>query len=220
MPSLAAIRSNTRIQRDIEDRLEQLKAFNGQETIQGKLKSQRGGNQDIMVKRKVDWPQNFVLTGTTKTRPSYDALSIFQWVAGFGRIIQEESNAEIKNCMLEYLTELMEDAQDFSWTSAKASHAVLLCRMEEGRVDWNDTAKIERIRRANAQRSQTQHSNQQTSWNKDKALICKFYQTGQCHQKADHFSGGRKYRHVCSVCFNQHPAKECKSNRQKAAKND
>ena len=48
--------------------------------------------------------------------------------------------------MLEYLTEIMEDANDFGWQSAKASHAMLLCRMEDGKVDWSETQKIDRIR--------------------------------------------------------------------------
>ena len=39
------------------------------------------------------------------------------------------------------------------WQSAKASHAVLLCRMEEGEIsDWSQTDKIDGVRRANAQR--------------------------------------------------------------------
>ena len=42
--------------------------------------------------------------------------------------------------MLDYVINLLEDAQDFSWSSAKASHAVLLCRMEQGDVrSWNET---------------------------------------------------------------------------------
>ena len=51
----------------------------------------------------------------------------------------------------------MDDANDFSWDAAKASHAVLLCRMEQGEVkNYTQTDKIERIRWANAQRYITQ----------------------------------------------------------------
>ena len=46
----------------------------------------------------------------------------------------------------------MEDANDFSWANAKASHAVLMCEMERGVVDWSDTTRIGRIRRAHAQK--------------------------------------------------------------------
>ena len=52
-----------------------------------------------------------------------------------------------------YLIALLDDSNDFSWQAAKASHAVLLCRMEQGEViSWSETDKIDRIRRANAQR--------------------------------------------------------------------
>ena len=55
--------------------------------------------------------------------------------------------------MLDYLISMFEDVQDFSWDSARASHAVFLCRMEQGEVrNYTDTEKIDRIRHANAQR--------------------------------------------------------------------
>ena len=37
----------------------------------------------------MDWPQNFMLAGSGKTRPIYDALTVSQWVSGFFRCIQE-----------------------------------------------------------------------------------------------------------------------------------
>ena len=46
----------------------------------------------------------------------------------------------------------MSDATDFSWQNAKAAHAVLLCDMERGTVSWKETSKIDRIRRAHAQK--------------------------------------------------------------------
>ena len=50
-----------------------------------------------------------------------------------------------------YLHDLMEDATDFTWSSAKAAHAVLLCEMERGTVSWSDTNRIGWIRRAHVQ---------------------------------------------------------------------
>ena len=58
--------------------------------------------------------------------------------------------------MLDYLINLLEDANDFSWATAKASHVVLLCRMEQGEVkSWSQVEKIDRICRAHAQRHVT-----------------------------------------------------------------
>ena len=54
--------------------------------------------------------------------------------------------------MLDYLGNLMEDASDFSWDSAKACHAILLTNMEADRVSWVETDKVDRFRRGHAQR--------------------------------------------------------------------
>ena len=81
----------------------------------GKLKSQRGGSDTIFVKRQVPWPQNLVLGGNNKSRLSYDNLNWSQWVSGFAMIAREEENIDIKNVMLDYLSELMDDANYLSW---------------------------------------------------------------------------------------------------------
>ena len=83
----------------------------------------------FLVKRKVDCPQNFILTGSRKTRPTYGDLTVTQWVSGFVWCIQEEKSDAAKECMLDYLGNLMEDASDFSWEAAKASHAIALTNM-------------------------------------------------------------------------------------------
>ena len=54
--------------------------------------------------------------------------------------------------MLEYLTDIMEDVHDFSWVSAKGAHALILCRMEEGKVNFLMSYKLDLIRRAHAQK--------------------------------------------------------------------
>ena len=83
-------------------------------------------------------------------------------MAGFGRIMKEEKNSEIKDSMLDYLVSLLDDANDFSWDAAKASHAVLLCRMEQGEIkDYTELHKIDRIRRAHAQRHSYSSQNHQ-----------------------------------------------------------
>ena len=46
---------------------------------------------DFSFKRMFDRPQNFILTGSQKTRPTYDNLTIIQWVFVFVLCIQEKS---------------------------------------------------------------------------------------------------------------------------------
>ena len=97
---------------------------------------------------------------------SYDQLSVTQWMAGFCRIMKEEQNSENQKFMLDFLISLLDDANDFSWDAAKASHAVLLCRMEQGEVvSYQETDKIDRITRANAQRHTPQSQYNAQSFN-------------------------------------------------------
>ena len=61
--------------------------------------------------------------------------------------------------MLDYCINFLEDATDFSWSSAKASHAVLLCCIEQGKISsWLETDMINRLRRAHAQRHVMTHT--------------------------------------------------------------
>ena len=46
--------------------------------------------------------------------------------------MRDEENLQTRGHMLDYFIALLDDSNDFSWQAAKASHAVLLCRMEQG----------------------------------------------------------------------------------------
>ena len=93
-----------------------------------KIKSQRGGALDVFVNHKVKWPHEFVLSGQNKDSITYNQD---QWIAGFWQTIT------IGEHMLDYVIDLPEDASDFSWALAKASHGEI--------KSWLETEKIDRI---------------------------------------------------------------------------
>ena len=72
-----------------------------------------------------------MLSGTNKERMSSDQLSLTQWLAAFYRSIREDKKLQMRDYMLEYLISLLDDSQDLSWAVTEASHAVLLCQMEQ-----------------------------------------------------------------------------------------
>ena len=130
-PSLSDIKSSKAVQKKIDrsiDNLDSTHIPQGNDHAQ-KLKSKRGGPVEVVVK-----------------------LSLTQFIQGFVKNIIDQEDRDCKDKMLHYLGDLMEDATDFSWSSAKSAHAVLLCEMERGSVDWFNTDRIDRIRRAHAQR--------------------------------------------------------------------
>ena len=217
-PSLETLRSH-KMQRQVDKRiraLERSSQSSGNEKVQ-KLKSKRGGNIDVIVKEKVSWPHEPILGGMQRQRISYDKLSLTQWTQGFCRNILEENSVERRDAMVSYMADLMEDATDFSWQGAKAAHAVMLCEMERGVLTWEDTKRIDRIRRAHAQKHFSQSKQQnwgKASENQKKPWFCKYYQQGTCSQNRDHDVNGRTHRHICAFCLSSgkqlaHPEKDC-----------
>ena len=129
-------------------------------------------------------------------------------MAGFCRTIREEPDSKNKEFMLDYVINLLDDATDFFWASAKACHAVLLCRMEQGEVQsWSQTDKIDRIRRAHAQRHIT---GQNSSKSQDRGTSgtgrvtpCIYFNKGMCMQKQTHETKGVLYKHICLSCWSK-----------------
>ena len=130
IPPPSRLREEARIQEEVQSRLRHL--ADTAKPGMTKLKSQKGGSVDVFVNHKVRWPHEFVLSCQNKDRVTYNQLSPVQWMAGFCRTIREESDITARDHMLDYVIDLLDDATDFSWASAKASHAVLLCCMEQG----------------------------------------------------------------------------------------
>ena len=116
--------------------------------------------------------------------------------------------------MLGYLGNLMEDASDFLWDSAKACNGILLTNMEADRVSWVETDKVDRFHRAHAQRHVTGAQTSATCSVTKKSLytknimICKYFQEGTCRFPTHHKTAGQFYRHVCENCNGTHTTKK------------
>ena len=93
------------------------------------------------------------MTGNNKECVTYDQLTMGQWMTVFCRAMREENNENSKDAMLDYLISLLDDANDFSWSSAKASHVASLCRMEQGEIKvYIQTEQIDRVTCTHAKR--------------------------------------------------------------------
>ena len=170
---------------------------------QGKLKfksQRRGGEVDVQVKHKMQWLHEAILGGTARQCVTYDQLTLTQWVPSFCRNILEEKSGKRKDLMVAYLADLMEDATDFTWQGAKATHAVLLCEMERGSLQWEDTDRLDGIQRVHAQKHIPVNK---PNWarGEKKPWFCKNYQTNVCVHKKDHDVNGRLHRHICAFCL-------------------
>ena len=178
-----------------------------------KLKSKRGV-REVSVEKRVAWPHDVVLGGQNRTRVTYDQLSLTQYAQDFVKNVLEEKSEKIREKMLIYFADLMEDATDSSWSNAKAANAVILCEMEWGRLTWEDSDRLDRLRRAHAQKHSFSKSQNWVRGENRKPWYCKSFQTGVYFHKKDHENGRKLYRHICAFCLRNgkqlpHGEKDC-----------
>ena len=144
IPSIQALRNSAEIQKKVNARYQELEDSN--QLAQGSLElllqtlHQKVKND----KPKVKWPQDLTFVCTLRRRPTYEQLTLPQWLLGFLRIRQEEQDSQVKENMIEYLTELAQDACDYSWDTAKGAHSVLLHRMGDGVLNWSNLKEIQK----------------------------------------------------------------------------
>ena len=100
--------------------------------------------------------------------------------------------------MLEYLSDIINYRNDFGWQAAKGTHAILLCKKEENKVNCHETSKTNRIRRAHAQKVQSSNS---CRANKEEPVPCKYFQKGVCGEKNDHKNNDQ----LCLQCALSYP---------------
>ena len=125
--------------------------------------------------------------------------------------------------MIEYLTELAQDACDYSWEAAKGAHLLLLHRMGDGVVHWPNIRELQKIRKRYAQTSSAN-----SVPDKSKSLKMVPYiqcNKGMCNRNGEHEYKNMLLKHLCQFCFNQnnkienHAKKDCWTASKDASKN-
>ena len=91
--------------------------------------------------------------------------------------VSDEKSEKIREKMLTYFADLMEDATDFSWSNAKAANAVS-CEMERGRLTGEDSDRLDRLGRLHAQKHTFQKSQNWFRGENKKPWYYKSFQTG------------------------------------------
>ena len=161
-------------------------------------------------KIEVTWPQDCAFVGHLRARVTYDQLTQAQFVLGFLRSVQEESDMYVRSNMIEYLTELFQNVCDHSWQAAKGAHLVVMTKMEEGLITWNDLKKVNKVRKTYVNSNNSSHSSQGDNSNsnhnkkgnrKPSSVPCKDYNDGRCSRTGDHDQGLITHKHVCAYCL-------------------
>ena len=119
--------------------------------------------------------------------------------------------------MIVYLADLLQDAVDFGWQAAKGAHFVLVHRMIDGMVDWNDLNAVQKIRERYAKNTKEKISHSKFERKKQlRHVPCfKFNRKGGCSENQDHIHQNLLLKHACQTChqitgkFEEHARQNC-----------
>ena len=190
-------------------------------------KSGRASTSDDIVTKDVDWPHFYVYRGRDCRPSKYEELSVEEFAFGYiESSTAKQVSQEHKATLLSHMSNLMQDAMNYSRPAARNFHGILLNQMEMGRLTWDDHVEIESLRRNYAHRDLEAVATSTTNKPKttQRTVYCVAYQKGTCsHTEDDHLSPRGNVKHVCAFCLKArgreypHPENEC---RGKKAKND
>ena len=97
--------------------------------------------------------------------------------------------------MNEYLTELAQDASDFSYEAAKGAHSVLLPRMGDGVVEWGNLNEVKKIRTRYAETNSAQSLPDKNR--SLKVVSCIEFNKSTCNRQSDHDWINMFLKHMC-----------------------
>ena len=234
----ALLRGDNIIQSAVNDRISQLEAATAQEfQTHGKTPSItkiKPGRERVpgheSVRQFIQWPHELVYVGPHLKHVKYDDLSQSQFSAGMMSMVLNESNNEIKQAILKYVTDLHHDMIDIGFPTTLAINSTVLSQLEEGKLTWLDCNQIDNIKKKfilnAALRASHLPTNSETSFNRTRVPSannissinpCSNYNLGKCASQWTHRdNNGVTLKHICSFCFSRgnsntnHPEIQCR----------
>ena len=227
-PPLQTLNNTASIQRQVQERYRELETAN--ESSKGTLDNileyfVKNSEKKAKDPAKGMWPQDHVFVGTHRRKPTYDDLDECQWLLGFLRQRQIAKSSVVRENMIEYLIDLLQDAVDFSWPAAKGAHFVVTHRIIDGLATWENLDSVQKIRERFAKSNGNQSGNGNVGNThkqgpaKLKHVPCfKYNRKGGCTESGDHVYNHLLLKHACQVCyqitgnFENHAQKSCPRN--------
>ena len=229
LPSFHELKGDSRIQAEVDKRLQAYQnasraEFSGKSSTV--IKSGRFRAGVAKIKNPISWPQDYCAVNVGNKQPTYDEMSLEQWVQGMIFCILEQNDEKSKENMLMYFALLMQDAIELSASTARRAHAAVLQEMERGKLTWLEPDLVEKVKVRNTQRIFQNHK--VAPGPSFQTQCCLHFNKGQCKYDNEHMANGTLYQHYCSFCMKEtqkkydHPLTKCLrvKNSQSQSKND
>ena len=180
-----------------------------EEGSQGKAGSHKSSNRKKLAK----WPSDYVFRWDDD-EPSYDSLSVSEFMARYLSIIEEplpvnpDNTPAIKH--IHYARHLMEDCPHLGWPATRSAHKQVMLAIDYKRLTWAD---MEGVYKTKAD-ALTRVNHRQPDKSQVTNIPCKAYQNLTCQHEDDHIADGITLYHCCLHCFaigkrHVHPLANC-----------
>ena len=231
------LRKDTELMARAADRLARLRldeemADSDLQVEKTRLQGKKSGSTMIaldIVRQRIDWPHLYVkrMVAGRRKYVAYIDLRMEEFVYGYIAMLAAPKCTMNKDCMIQILGILMQDAMDFSWTNALEFYLQLGLDVEKGDMNWTDMDKIRdmRILHSRAVQPERKENKEQqktpTRVNNGPLKNCALYQRHAC----EHFRDHPPFAHTCSYCARtvnmtcRHPEADCNRKLADEAKN-
>ena len=197
----------------------------------------RGGKHRELIEG-ADWPEDYVyrLDGT---EPSYDSLTLAEFVAAVFSIMEELTPITAKNAkvirLFHYYRAFMEDCFEVDWPVVRTAHKQVLQGLEHKRIFWSDAASCIDTKRNALQRAQRRNMDvnvnvapapASTSQGPHGGPVhpCPEYQILGCTFHGEHWVNDQLMSHCCAWCIRilgqryPHPEELCRKRLENVTK--
>ena len=140
IPSMEQIRRDAGISTAVSQLLAQYDMRTHSEMIQGKGTRKKSGRYNVMdttpVSPKFRWPNEGFISTAMGKRPTYDDMSLAQWVSGqLNNMTQIEDTAVLRQ-VLNQVALAARDAVSIPWPAVRGAWALSMTQTEEGQLKW------------------------------------------------------------------------------------
>ena len=168
-----------------------------EEGVQGS-KSKHGLSKRSIRKKIAKWPSDYVFR-LDDDEPTYDSLSISEFMAGYLSIIEETLPTNPDNATaikhIHYARHLMEDCPGHGWSTVRTAHKQVMLAIDHHRLRWSDTEEVYKTKADGIRRVQSKSDS-------SVGTPCQAYQNSICPHESDHAAeNGNTLLHCCSHCF-------------------
>ena len=150
------------------------------------------------------WPHSFLSLTNARRGIKYDDLTLEEFVAGYGQILQSPDIAETeRSARLKHSVSLMYFAQQYEWQAVLSSHGAVLLEIERGLLKWGDSLfHLESRTLYGNLKTQKSATSGGSSTSSNTVLYCRDFQRQHCSLNQalyGYLRSERKcLRHICS----------------------